>query len=95
VEVCPDAPVATVVTFLSKLSAAGFTLLLCAAALGLVAVLLRTEASAEWRDWRVGAWAPREEFTPKGWYFALGARVLTGLGLLLHVLGMPGSAGRQ
>ena len=92
---CPDAPFPIVATFLSKLSAAGFTLLLCAAAPGLVAVLLRTEASASWRDWWVGAWAPREEFTPKGWYFAVGARVLTGLGLLLDVLGMPGSAGRQ
>ena len=84
----------TAVTFMSKLSAAGFTLLLCAAALGLVAVLLRSEASAGWRDWWVGAWAPREEFTPKGWRFAVGARVLTILGLLLYVLGMHGSAGR-
>ena len=79
---------------MSKLSAAGFTLLLCAAALGVVAVLHRTEASAGWRDWWVGAWAPREEFTPKGWHFAVGARVLTMLGLLLYVFGMPGSPGR-
>jgi hypothetical protein len=61
---------------MSKLSATGFTLVLCAAALGLVAVLLRAQASAGWRDWWVGAWAPREEFTPKGWDFAVGARVL-------------------
>jgi hypothetical protein len=78
---------------MSKLSAAGFIFLLCAAALGVGAVLLRTAASARWRDWWVGAWAPREEFTPKGWHFAVGARVLTVLGLLLYVLGMPGSPG--
>ena len=80
---------------MSKLSTAGFTLLLCAAALGMIAVLLRAESSAGWRDWWVGAWAPREEFTPKGWYCAVGARVLTGLGLLLYVLGTLGSSGRQ
>jgi hypothetical protein len=76
---------------MSKLSAVGFTLLLCAAALGLVAVLLRPEASAGWRDWWVGAWAPREEFTATGWYAAVGARVLTGVGLLLYALGTVGN----
>ena len=80
---------------MSKLSAVGFTMLFCAAALGPVAVLLRPGASAGWRDWWVGAWAPREEFTPKAWYCAVGARVLTGLGLLLYVLGLLGSSGRQ
>ena len=83
------------VTFMSQLSAVGFILLLCAAALGLVAVLLRSETPAGWRDWWAGAWAPREEFTPKGWYCAVGARVLTGLGLLLYVLGTLGRPGRQ
>ena len=80
---------------MSKISAVGFTLLLCAAALSVAAVLLRAEAPAGWRDWWVGAWAPREEFSPKGWHCAVGARVLSGLGLLLYVLGTHGSSGRR
>jgi hypothetical protein len=43
----------------------------------------------------VGAWAPRAEFTPGGWYCAVGARVLTGLGLALSLLGTLESSGRQ
>ncbi len=80
---------------MSKLSAVGFAVICCAAALGVVAVLRRSEDRAEWRDWWVGAWAPREEFTLKGWYCAVGARVLTGLGLLLYMLGTLGNPGRR
>ena len=78
---------------MSKLSTVGFALIVCAAAVSLAAVLLRSDARTEWREWWVGAWAPREEFTPKGWYCALGARVLTGLGLVLYLLGTLGNSG--
>jgi hypothetical protein len=77
---------------MSRLSALGFTILLAAAGLHLVAVLQRP--SADWRAWRVGAWAPLEEFGPKGRYCAVGARALTGVGLLLYVIGMHWSSGR-
>lgn len=75
---------------MSRLSAAGLALLFCAAAFGVLAVMLRVPASAGWRDWWAGAWAPREEFTPGGWRCAVAARVLTGLGLLVYVLGTRG-----
>ena len=91
---CPDAPVATVVTFMSKLSVAGFTLLFCAAPLAWLRFCFVPRPRRSGETGGFGAWAPREEFTPKGWHFAVGARVLTMLGLLLYVLGMPGSAGR-
>jgi hypothetical protein len=42
-----------------------------------------------------GSLGPREEFAPTGWYVAMAARALTGLGLLLYVLGTLGSSGRQ
>jgi hypothetical protein len=71
---------------MSKLSAVGIARLVAAAGFHLVAVLLRSATG--WRVWWVGAWAPLEEFSSKGRPWAVGARVLTGLGLLLYVLGM-------
>lgn len=80
---------------MSKLSTVGFGLVACTAAGNLAAVLLRSYAQREWREWWVGAWAPRAEFTPGGWYCAVGARGLTGLGLALSLLGTLESSGRQ
>ncbi|MGH7512501.1 MAG: hypothetical protein ACREOQ_06200 [Gemmatimonadales bacterium] len=72
---------------MSNLSAIGFDLLVCAAALALAAVLLRSEGRKGWREWWAGPWAPLAEFTSSGGYCALAARVLIGVGLLLYVLG--------
>jgi hypothetical protein len=76
---------------MSLLSDVGLALLFVAAGCQVAAVRLRAEPAAGWRDWWTGAWAPLDEFGAKGWHWAVGARVLTGLGLLLYVLGRHGS----
>ena len=48
---------------MSNLTAIGFDLLVCAAALALAAVLLRSEGRTGWREWWAGPWAPLAEFT--------------------------------
>jgi hypothetical protein len=77
------------------LSEFGIASLLAAAGGHVVAVRLRSEGAAGWRDWWAGAWAPLSEFDPKGRYWAVGARLLTGLGLLLYLLGQHPSVASQ
>jgi hypothetical protein len=73
--------------FMNKLSALGFAFFLCAAVLGLVSAFLRSGAKARRLTWWVGPFAPRESFSPEGWYCAIAARVLGILGLVLLAFG--------
>ena len=77
------------------LSSLGWAVLFGAAGCHVLAVLQRSEPAPDWRAWWAGAWAPLEEFSPKGRYWAMAARILTALALLLYVLGRHRALGSQ